>query len=161
MLLFHTYVDDICIGVDIEEDAVKLQSDLISVLLRAGLKLKKWPSNTPAVLNNVSPEDRACEPLSFEDVEGVKVLELRWSHREDVFNYGFSSEPIVPTKRGMLLVIARILDPLGLLSPVIFLAKHLLQRVWQAKLSWDEPLPSDILKRWRQFVCELPVLQHG
>lgn len=116
---FHTYIDDICIGADTKEDSVILQSNLITVLRQASLKLKKWLSNTPTVLNNVLPEDEACEPPSFEDAEGVKVLGLRWSHREDAFNYDFSFEPIVPTKHGMIQPLL-ILSKLTALLRVIF-----------------------------------------
>jgi len=48
------------------------------------------------------------------------------------------------TKRNILSVIARLFDPLGFLSPVILFAKHLMQRIWIAKLAWDDSLPNDI-----------------
>lgn len=138
-LQHHTYVDDICFGVDSIHEATKIQSDLIYVLEQSVLELKKWSSNTPEVLDAVPIDNRAGTPLSFdgEDNEGVKVLGLRWSQREDSFHYTLQPETLVTTKRGMLSLIARIFDPLGLLSPVVFLAKHLMQRVWRANLSWD------------------------
>jgi hypothetical protein len=49
-LEYQTYVDDICDGADTISDVLKLQSDLVSVLSKSGLELKKWASNTPAVL---------------------------------------------------------------------------------------------------------------
>lgn len=160
-LLLHTYVDDICIGADTECEARELQSQLITVLGRAGLQLRKWSSNSTTVLEQVPPEDRAKRSLPFEDGdgEGVKVLGLRWSPEEDSFHYFIQPEPIVATKRGMLSLISRIFDPLGLLAPVVFLAKHFMQRVWQAETAWDEPLPSGIAASWRQLVSELPALQ--
>lgn len=45
-LLFHTYVDDICVGADSEAAAIQLQSDLINILRRSGMELKKWTNNT-------------------------------------------------------------------------------------------------------------------
>lgn len=46
-------------------------------------------------------EDRACNPLSFDDgeIEGVKVLDLRWSHQEDAFQHNFQFDDLVATKR--------------------------------------------------------------
>jgi hypothetical protein len=160
-LLFNTYVDDICVGADTEAEVLDLQSSLVTVLGRSGLELKKWSSNTPKVLDNVPPEDRAIGSLPFDDGEtiGVKVLGLRWDHNDDSFCYTFVSEVTVNTKRGMLSVIARIFDPLGLLAPVVFLAKHFMQRVWQAEVSWDDPLPPRLADTWRQFVFELSSLQ--
>uniref|UniRef100_A0A2S2NNC8 Integrase catalytic domain-containing protein n=1 Tax=Schizaphis graminum TaxID=13262 RepID=A0A2S2NNC8_SCHGA len=158
-LLFHTYVDDICVGADSEEAAVELQSALIAVLGRAGLELKKWSSNTHSILNNVPPEDQANGTLPFDEGDGIKVLGLRWSPHDDAFTYGFQNEKLVATKRGMLSLIARIFDPLGLLSPVVFMAKHFMKLVWRANVAWDEPLPPSVSDVWHQFVTELPELR--
>ena len=62
-------------------------------------------------------------------------------------------------KRGMLSIIARIFDPLDLLSSVIFFAKHLMKLLWQANVSWDEPLPISVNDVWHQYASELPELQ--
>lgn len=85
-LLFHTYVDDICVGADSEAAAIQLQSDLINILRHSGMELKKW---TNSVLNNVPNEDKACDTLSFDDGDGVgsKVLGISWNQCEDSFNY--------------------------------------------------------------------------
>jgi len=49
-LTHQTYVNDICNGADTLHKVLKLQSDLILVLNKSGLELKKWASNTPFVL---------------------------------------------------------------------------------------------------------------
>jgi hypothetical protein len=160
-LMFNTYVDDICVGGDTVDEIITLQTDLINILQRAGMSLKKWSSNNTAVLDRVLPEDRAGGMSSFDDdtCSGSKVLGLQWSQRDDTFLYIVQPERLVSTKRGMLSLIARIFDPLGLLAPVIFFAKHLMQRVWQLGISWDDPLPPEIVDVWNKFVADLPVLQ--
>ncbi|XP_025406061.1 uncharacterized protein LOC112680239 [Sipha flava] len=160
-LLFSTYVDDICVGADSVEAAVALQNDLRTVLSRAGMSLKKWASNSEAVLDNVSFDERVTKSLTFnhsEDV-GIKVLGLNWSHRDDTFQYLMQSVDLITSKRGMLSLIARIFDPLGLLSPVIFYAKYIMQQVWQSNVDWDDPLPPELSELWRKFVVDLPALQ--
>jgi hypothetical protein len=87
------------------------------------------------------------------------VLGLRWSPHDDAFTYGLQNEKLVATKRGMLSLIARIFDPLGLLSPVVFMAKHFMKLVWRANVVWDEPLPPSVSDVWHQFVTELPELR--
>ncbi|XP_025407127.1 uncharacterized protein LOC112681079 [Sipha flava] len=161
-LSYCTYIDDICVGGDMVEEAIALQADLIRVLRRSGMDLKKWASNTVELLATVPPEDRACELLSLDDssLSETKVLGMQWSPREDTFAYTFHPSPIMNTKRGMLSCVARMFDPLGLLSPVIFFAKQLLQRVWHAGLSWDEQLPPEIADLWNKFVSDFPNLQH-
>ncbi|KAA5634011.1 hypothetical protein F3G63_35060, partial [Pseudomonas aeruginosa] len=54
--------------------------------------------------------------------------------------------------------IAKIYDPLGLLSPVTLFAKHLIQLLWIAKVDWDETPPVDIVNSWSSFVDELPLI---
>lgn len=159
-LLTQTYVDDICTGADSEEELLSLQSALVSVLGTAGFELKKWSSNCKALLDLVPENDRACRSSSFDDCEdsSIKVLGLQWNHTNDSFCYAFQRDTLVATKRGMLSLVARIFDPLGLLAPTIFLAKHFMQRAWLSKLSWDDPLPSELSDSWSSFVSELPVL---
>ncbi|XP_050547407.1 uncharacterized protein LOC126909072 [Daktulosphaira vitifoliae] len=161
-LQYHTYVDDICFGADSVIGVRQLQKDLISVLNKSGMDLKKWSSNLQDILEAVVPENRACGSLSFDDEgkDGVKVLGLRWNHRDDFLYYSYEPNSLVTTKRGMLSLIARIFNPLCLISPVVFLAKQLMQRVWKAQLDWDDQLPTEILDLWCSFISELPSLQN-
>ncbi|XP_060855050.1 uncharacterized protein LOC132932698 [Metopolophium dirhodum] len=160
-LEYQTYVDDICDGADTISDVLKLQSDLVSVLSKSGLELKKWASNTPAVLQAVPAADRACAPMPFGDDDGygTKVLGLAWHPDQDYFCCALSLEPSpVFTKRGILSLVARIFDPLGLFGPVVFLAKSIMQRTWRHGVAWEDPLPDDIHADWAAFVSELPSL---
>lgn len=59
------------------------------------------------------------------------------------------------TKRDLLSVIAKIFDPLGLLSPLVITMKMLLQRMWLDKLSWDEPLSPELSAPWQAIVRKL------
>lgn len=49
------------------------------------------------------------------------------------------------TKRFVLSRISRLFDPLGIVSPVVLVAKLLMQALWVRKLEWDEPIPEDLL----------------
>ncbi|XP_025263150.1 uncharacterized protein LOC112637495 [Camponotus floridanus] len=59
------------------------------------------------------------------------------------------------TKRAILSTIAKLFDPLELLSPVIIKAKIIIQELWSVKLAWDDPLPSPMSNRWTVFVEQL------
>lgn len=72
--------------------------------------------------------------------------------------YHVSSEPGIYTKRGVLSVIARLYDPVGLLAPVTFWAKEFLQRIWKTGLQWDSKLPQDLADEWKIFMDELPAV---
>jgi len=90
------------------------------VLSKSGLELKKWASNTPAVLQAIPAADRVCAPMSFGDDDGygTKVLGLAWHPEQDYICCALNLEPPpVFTKRGILSLVARIFDPLGVFGP--------------------------------------------
>ena len=62
------------------------------------------------------------------------------------------------TKRNILSDIARIYDPLGLLSPTILLAKSLIQKLWLQGLGWDAAPSADIINQWDAYRSQLPRL---
>lgn len=63
------------------------------------------------------------------------------------------------TKRSVLSTIAQIYDPLGLLTPYIIIAKIILQRLWLAKIGWDDPIPKILKVTWENFISKLKYLQ--
>lgn len=128
-LLKQTHMDDICTGADSVEKALVLKSTLVHNLAQFGLVLKKWTSNSNELLATVEVEDRASCSISFNDGESVPVLGVIWVPEQDCFRYDVSSMQTTATKRGVLLLIARMFDPLGLLSPVTFRAKHIMQKI--------------------------------
>ena len=62
-----------------------------------------------------------------------------------------------PTKRGVLKVLARIFDPLGLITPITFFGKVFLQELWKEGrgISWDEPLSDSLCDKWREILDKL------
>lgn len=161
-LLQQTYVDDICVGADTVEGVLKLQREMINVLGKSNLELKKWSSNYPAVLDSIPASARVAGPLPFDAVDGggVKVLGLQWQPTDDVFGCAIRCDsPPVFTKRGVLSFIARIFDPLGIFSPATFYAKHIMQRTWSRNLGWDDPLPKDLHQEFSTFVESLACLR--
>jgi len=159
VLRLQTYMDDICTGADTLKDALELQRNLIKILGKHGFELKKWSSNTRELLADIPSEDRTSGSMTFDGEKvAIQVLGLQWNPGEDSLGYDFSSIQFVFTKRGVLSVIARIFDPLGLLAPVLLLAKHLMQSIWLSKIAWDDKLPSEIAESWSLFISELPSL---
>jgi len=63
-----------------------------------------------------------------------------------------------PTKRTILARIAVIFDPLGLLGPSVIIAKLLMQRLWRAKIDWDESIPNELHTLWREYESKLQCL---
>ncbi|CAB3236889.1 unnamed protein product [Arctia plantaginis] len=155
------FVDDILSGHDSIESAQELQNDLISLLALGGFQLSKWTSNSPQLLERF-PDDQCDMPKDFDinsDPSSIKVLGVRWIPQSDMFTYhvALPSKPQV-TKRSILSTIASLYDPSGWVTPVIFRAKLLLQRLWLLKLGWDEPTPPDISSEWESISQDLTQL---
>ncbi|XP_055633678.1 uncharacterized protein LOC129774015 [Toxorhynchites rutilus septentrionalis] len=160
------YIDDVLSGADTIHAAIQLQFDLQELLARGAFPLRKWCSNSPEVLRNVPEEDRE---LIF-DVDGsssnasIKTLGLLWDPTQDDFRIAVSKligdKPI--TKRYVFSEIAKMFDPLGFVSPVLVLAKALMQRIWSANLEWDDILDPILFQEWvriRDSLTELSTLR--
>ena len=65
ILRSDTYVDDVISGADSFEDALKLQTDLCSLLKSGGFWLRKWKSNSKQLLQNIPEENREKKKLIF------------------------------------------------------------------------------------------------
>ncbi|XP_055584930.1 uncharacterized protein LOC129737791 [Uranotaenia lowii] len=55
------YVDDLFSGADSVDEAVYLRKQLHALLIKGGFELRKWASNMPAVLEDVTPDNRALQ----------------------------------------------------------------------------------------------------
>ncbi|CAK1589278.1 unnamed protein product [Parnassius mnemosyne] len=164
VLLSDVFVDDVVSGEDTESKTLALQQELIDICKTAGFELRKWHSNSSAILATLQPP--AChgerpENVPFSEMENdkrVKVLGLQWNPGSDTFNFKVQVTTHKCTKRSILSEIAKIYDPLGLLSPVTLYAKHLIQLLWMANVDWDDNPPIDIINSWTRFINELPLL---
>ena len=56
----------------------------------------------------------------------------------------------------MLKFLASIYDPVGIISPATLLAKDMYRDVCDLKLSWDQRLLEDLMKRWTKWIKGLP-----
>ncbi|CAG7706308.1 unnamed protein product, partial [Allacma fusca] len=157
-ILRDFYMDDCMTGASTLVEALELQKQLMSVLKSANLILRKWSSSESAVLAAVPEEFRETQlPLSFNYDETVKTLGMYWSPLADDFRFRFQSraDTVKVTKRTVLSEIAKLFDPLGLMSPVTIRGKLIMQSLWKLQINWDQVLPSDITHAWNAFYRDL------
>uniref|UniRef100_A0A8D9ARL7 Integrase catalytic domain-containing protein n=1 Tax=Cacopsylla melanoneura TaxID=428564 RepID=A0A8D9ARL7_9HEMI len=157
-ILNETYIDDILSGADDLSQALQLKEELITLLSRGSFELRKWASNSQELLKTV-PHEHCEVPLRQNEESTFKILGLHWQSTTDSFAYHVADINPTITKRSILSNVARMFDPLGWLSPVLFWAKHLLQCLWLSNLSWDDPLPPDFSDHWKRFSAQLPSLE--
>jgi len=55
----------------------------------------------------------------------------------------------------VLSAIAQIYDPLGLIAPILIVAKLIMQQLWALNISWDEGLPQELHSRWKHYHSSL------
>ncbi|KAJ0169592.1 hypothetical protein K1T71_010808 [Dendrolimus kikuchii] len=157
ILKHDTFMDDITAGAPSLEEAVKLKTELVDLLDCGKFELRKWSSNSLEFLSEL-PIDHCQIPKPFCDESNqhtLKILGIQWDPCQDRFTYTMSELDKKCTKRIILSNIARIYDPLGWLTPVVLIAKLLMQQLWRLQLQWDEPVPNEIQLQWLNFCSEL------
>ena len=151
-ILRDFYADDILTGANSIKDARVLQKQFVETLKRGRFDLRQWTSNESGIFLDRPPKYReANDKLEFLDKDHtIKTLGIVWQQSEDCFVFDVSHierdnfERKNFTKRQMLSDISKTFDPLGWLSPVTIFLKQLLQRAWEANISWDDQLPSEL-----------------
>ncbi|XP_067205334.1 uncharacterized protein [Linepithema humile] len=148
------YVDDIFGGADSIPQAELIVEELNSLCMAGGFPLQKWTSNHPTILKSISPEKKAnLNSIQFEKSTMIHVLGLCWNPSTDTFHFSVTlSVPTAITKQTILSTIAKVFDPLGLLSPITITAKIFMQELWTIKVGWDDPLPLPTSKKWIDFI---------
>ena len=139
------YVDDLISGAPTTGQARQLKREAVEIFEDGKFTLHKWNSNvreleTDGIVTDLGEQSFAKE--QFNAVQGEsKLLGLGWNKAEDKLLVNFPSIPAVTTRRGILASLAKVYDPLGLVSPVILEAKQLYRDACVKKLAWDAPLP--------------------
>ena len=148
---------------------------------QGGFNLRKWLSNSKQVMKKINsiesqPDVNPKKPNSIEDdqsfakaslkqcdmieSEEPKVLGLVWDSERDLLKFNLiklleAAADMSATKRAILGLIAKIFDPLGLITPVTTPLKVFLQRLFVENLEWDEALPDILLNQWNFLVSKM------
>ena len=147
------YVDDCLTGANSVEEGIELQQQLQDLFSEADFLLRKWNSSNAGILRAIPPSLRDTQTsLTISDSEEAytKTLGIEWHSVLDHFRLSVveRSLPESLTKRALVSDIARTYDIMGWFAPTIIKVKILLQRVWEAKVDWDDPVPRPIVEEW-------------
>ena len=152
------YVDDISLGAISVEETKQLKDNAVAIFKEGGFTLHKWHSNAKELEGEFQHKDEtsfAKESLGTKQTE-VKLLGVGWNKDEDTLVVTIPQHEEISTKRTVLRTIAKVYDPLGIVSPILLTAKILFRDICDRKLSWDGNLPDDLLKRWQNWTRNLP-----
>lgn len=152
------YVDDLLTRADTVRDARLLRDEIIQLLKLGSFELSKWASNCSELLEFIP--SREDEVITISDETDTHVLGIQWDQPKDTFHISckFDAACDVISKRTILSEVARLFDPLGLLGPVVVIARLILQELWQSGVHWDEAVSQNIHTHWSKFRSQLDVL---
>jgi hypothetical protein len=146
----NIYVDNVITGEETETDTIVHYQEAKRLFLGANMNLREFHTNSATVREAIAPEDRgnSTEP---------KVLGIKWIIANDSLKCsGLKSDQVArTTKREIASQTAQVYDPCGWFSPVVVKAKLLIQELWKLDVTWDDPVPGDIAKRWVETRTEL------
>jgi hypothetical protein len=147
------YVDNLISGCETSEEAVSYFSEANNVLKSAGLNLQSWGSNDDQLTVKAKSEGVS------DKAEVTKVLGLDWKREEDrlhVPSVKLSHLSHQQTsKRDVLRGISATYDPLGFITPLTIPARMLIQEIWKLKLEWDDPIPLELIERWKGIAASI------
>lgn len=154
----NLYVDDWLTGAESINEGQAMFIEAAFILGKAGMTLSKWTSSNKYLVERFSDNSNFVS-----DKEAVKILGMNWNMLHDYFSFdGFSIDSpleLIVTKRAVLSCLARVFDPLGLLSPFTMVVKILFQQIWRLGTGWDETLPDELLFRFQTWFKGIPAFQ--
>ena len=152
-----TYIDDIMGGAHDENSAKQTRNEIINLLQKGNLVPRIWASNSGEFLSDIDPKNHGLSweaPLTENDE--IRILVIKWSPVLDIFRFVISKPNLNKiTKSSVLLVVAKLYDPVGWISPVIVRGKLFIQQLWKKDLQWDELLPAKDAEDWTSYIDEL------
>lgn len=139
---------------------IKLHQELLNLLAPGEFELRKWLTNCEAVLTHIPVALRAIQLTLVDHMDpSIKILGISWKRDTFLFHVKPSKVGETFTKRLLLSEIARIFYFCGWLSPLVIMAKIIMQQLWKNKLDWDDPLPDTLIKWWSDHRSSYSALQ--
>ena len=154
------YVYDALKSVPTEKDAIELIQAVKGMCAKGEFNLTKFVSNSREVMTSVPPEDRAKEikglDLTIDKLPIERALGVHWCIESDAFKFRIEVKDKPCSRRGILATLSTIIDPLGLIAPVVLVGKQILQEICYGK-GWDEPIDGEVLAKWERRRSQLPL----
>ncbi|XP_036320498.1 uncharacterized protein LOC118735002 [Rhagoletis pomonella] len=153
-------MDDLTTGCDNLTELKNMQQQIIHILNSYGFKLRKWCANHPSLLNEIPSEDREIKlDITSNKAENIKALGIAWNPAKDHISIkAYLETDYKITKRQILSDIVKLFDPLGLLSPVVVVAKLILQQIWKEKIDWDQAVTGVTMRSWVHLRNQMKLL---
>ncbi|XP_055605011.1 uncharacterized protein LOC129753240 [Uranotaenia lowii] len=159
------YVDDYYRSFLNVETALRICNEVIHVQQLGGFRLRNFISNNQELLNSL-PQDRVIPSSQFDVCNTTvhRILGIQWDAIADQFlfvpNFQNVESDVIsgkraPTKREVLKIAMSLYDPLGFISPLAIKVRILIRYIRKEKISWDDEVKNDLLKKWLNWLDDL------
>lgn len=132
------YVDDLITGAPTVKQTQQQKEKATEIFNDAQFTLHKWKSNAPELEQQAKPEDHDEESFAKQQLgtktSESKLLGLPWDPNADTLSVCFPRQQQEATKRGILSHLAKVYDPLGLVSPMTLSGKFVFRDLCERKL---------------------------
>ena len=167
------YVDDLVSGGKTVKKAFELYRKTRIRLKQGGFSMHKWKSNDMGLMakinttheENVQPHDDNDVTYAKSSLGNVrdaadKVLGIFWNKSDDTLKFNLEeianyAAQLEVTKRNVLSTLAKVFNPLGVISPLILPAKTLFQEICVQQKGWDEQLDGDLRNKWKLWLNDM------
>ena len=115
----NIYVDNVSIGTYLVEEAYQMYKQERDIFKKASMNLRMWTSNSEEFLHLLPEEQKSTDSV-------VKLFGLLWNRIDDyiqITGAEYIYQGFNITKQQVLKCVARVYDPLGLVSPITFHGK--------------------------------------
>ena len=174
------FVDDLVTGNDSVEEAFELYKKTQNRMAEGGFLMRKWKSNESGLEKMIENYKRQQESLNEKSTDAEngetkelsdrlekvvstsdKVLGEQWNKLDEKLQietekFAENIEGIEKaTKSSVLSTIAKMYDPIGIISPVLVDAKILLQEICKERIGWDDELSDRLRALWFKWIESL------
>ncbi len=158
-----SYVDDLLmVGKLLHKQQIGKEK-AIEVFEDAKFTLHKWNSNASELeLNDEAAVGNDEETYAKQQLGGdltqTTMLGLKWNKSKDTLTVTFPTvdSNTTTTKRSILSKLAKVYDPLGLVSPIILEGKLIFRNVCKTKAPWDAAIREPLRRRRNEWEKLLP-----
>ena len=145
------------------KELMKLINDSESETLSDSTNSSKLELENNATFSEDDQSYAKTESGSTTSADETKVLGVNWDPNSDKFYFNFAKvheygKELPITKGSVLKLLAKLFDPIGVLSPFIIRLKILFQQICIAKFDWDEELQGEMHSKFLSYLSELPTL---
>ena len=147
----RSIVDDILTTADTEEELATLHEELRLLFADMSMSIHKCASNSTVMMRRIPVNERAKQ-IRLDEFQGsdpsllpiIKTLGLVYRPEQDDFCYEYSHSFEGPwTLRRMVSAVARLFDPIGLISPFLMAGRAIIQTIWTSGKKWDQKVNSE------------------